>query len=104
MWLPGTPITLTEARQQLTSTVGLVKAIKFMQDPSNTQPIYWGDSTLDQTAGPKAGVSGIVPNPTTEIPAPQETIYETDAPNGLNANLVYVSAVGGTLLWSYLIQ
>lgn len=107
MWRPGTPIVFaaTDSAERLTTTVGLVKAVKFMQDPNNAHAIYWGDSTLNSAATPRAGVTGIVPQPTATIPAPQDAVYENDAPNGINANLIFCSGtLGETLLWSYLEQ
>ncbi len=105
MWTPGTPVTLDGTAQRLSATADLVKAIKFMPDPSNTQVVYWGNSALDPTTTPKTGVAGIVPYPTIDNTAPIDTIYETDAPNGIATGLIYVmGSAGQVLLWSFLQQ
>ncbi len=105
MWRPGTPVTLDGTTQVLTTTVDLVKAIRFFPDPNNTHVVFWGDTTLDPSTSPKTGVSGIIGNPTVEFPAPEELIYETDAPNGIHAGLIRISGTANEILmFSYLEQ
>lgn len=103
MWRPGTPITFTatDTAEALTSSVGLVKAIRFMQHWDNTHKVFWGDSNLAPAT--PAGISGWLPPPGTGNPV--SDVYETDAPNGINADLIYVAgAAGEVLLWAFLEQ
>lgn len=104
MWKPGTPVTLaaTDTAEQLTSSVGLVKAIKFRQYWNNANRIYWGNSTLAPTT--PTGVLGWLQPPSGAL-APVEDVEEQDAPNGINANDIYVAGTAGeVILWSYLEQ
>lgn len=105
MWLPGLPITIASSgvAQQLTSTLGLVKAIRFNQHWNNTHRIYWGDSTLNSAT--PVGVIGWLPPPTTGNPPPSEEMLEPESMNGINAGATYVEGSSGeVVLWSYLLQ
>lgn len=106
MWRAGTPIQFAadDTPQQLTSTVGLCKVVRLMQHWSNVQEIVFGQAGMTPAATPPLGVHGWLAAP---IPGtfPFQDIYENDAPNGLNANLIYVAgSTGETLLWAYLEQ
>lgn len=104
MWLVGAPVTIasTNAPQALTSTVGLVKQFRIQQHWSNTNKIYWGDSTLAPAT--PAGVGGWLQAPSASL-APSETISEVDAINGINAGQIYVTGTANEIiLWSYIVQ
>lgn len=109
MWKPGPPviITATNGKQLLVplANIGLIKALRFMQHWSNTGKLYLGDSTLDPAATPPVGITHWLPPPAATGPAVYAQLYETEAPNGMNANQFYVSGTTGEIvLWSYLEQ
>ena len=94
-------LALTGSAQQLTSTVEFARAIKFMQAPTNTHPIFWGDSSLDSATN--TGVNGIVPPPTAENPNPERSVDALAHGSPLlMPTFIYVQGESGeTLLWSY---
>lgn len=105
MWRPGPPITLTatDTAQHVTTTVGLVKAVRFEHHWNNANRIYWGDSTLDPAA--PLGILGWLPVPQPGNPPPAEVMIEPDAPGGINSIQLFVAGTAGEIvLWSFLEQ
>lgn len=106
MWKIGTPVAIvsTDVAQQLTTSTGLVKAIRIFQYWNNGFKIYWGDITLNTAAVPPTGVGGWVPPPVATAGG-SDTVTEVDAINGINANQIYVAGTAGDyVLWSYIEQ
>lgn len=106
MWKPGVAVTLTgtDTKQPLTTTVGLVKAIRFFQHWGNTNRIYLGDTNLAPAATPPTGIIIWLPAPAAGLIA-ADRITEDDAPNGINANQLFVAGTTGEIiLWAYLEQ
>ena len=105
MWLPGAAVTIavTNTAQQLTTSLGLVKAIRFSQYWNNVANIYWGDSTLAPAT--PTGVIGWLPIPVTGNAPPTEEMLEPMSLNGVNAAAIWVAGTAGDkVLWSYCIQ
>lgn len=114
MWLPGTPVVITVSNtpQLLIPTpvgLNLVKSIRIMPDPANSGIIYWGLNgngiTMSTTSNPKTGILGWVPPPGSPPINYSDTATEVDAPNGINAAVIWVAGTANdVVLWSYILQ